>query len=99
MNNQQEAFNLAKQAAELDFSWALQGLISGHEAALQKMRDALTQKDVAFLMALALTEKGARLDKEGIMAKKIAEGLRGRPLCETERKFLKRPQLEEGEEG
>lgn len=78
------------KAAELDFSSAIQGLMAGHEAAMQKMRDALTQKDVAFLMALALTEKGARLDKEGIMVEKIAAGLRGQvSTCEVERNFIK----------
>lgn len=91
MSQQQEAFQLAKRAAELDFDFALQGLMAGHQAAMQKMRDDLTQKDMAFLMALALTEKGARLDKDGIMASKIAEGIRGLPSqCKTESNFLER---------
>ena len=87
---QQEAFRLAKLSAELDFGYALQGLLAGHEAAMQKMRDALTQKDMAFLMALALSEKGARIDKDGIMAKRIIEGLQGKPLCQAERNFVER---------
>jgi hypothetical protein len=91
VNQQQEAFHLARRAAELDFDFAMQGLLAGHQAAMQKMRDALTQKDVAFLMALALTERGARLDKSGIMASKIAEGLKSQvSLCKTESDFIAR---------
>ena len=90
-NTRQKAFHLATEAAKLDFESALQGLMEGHKTAMDQMREALTKKDVAFLMALALTEKGARLDKEGIMEGKIAEGIRAIAFpCGAEKKFLAR---------
>lgn len=90
LDPQREAFILARRAAELDFGYALQGLLAGHDAKLKQMSEALSKKDMAFLMALALSEKGARIDKDGVIAQKIIEGLRGLPTCETERKFIQR---------
>lgn len=90
INKQFEAFSLAKQAAQLDFSSAIQGLLAGHAEELRELRAELSRKDRAFLMALALTEKGVRLDKDGAMIKAIADGLQGKPLCEIERRFLKK---------
>ena len=62
--------------------------MAGHESALENMRAKMAAKDMAFLMALALTEKGKRIDRDGIMAAKICEGLEGVSLCATEKKFL-----------
>lgn len=90
MNKETEAFALASRAAELHFESAMRGLIAGHNAALERMREELSQKDQAFLMALALGEKGARIDKDGVMVEKIAESLRGRSLCAVEKRFLER---------
>jgi len=88
-----KAYSLAKEAAELDFTGAVQGLLAGHEEKMRRLHEAMSKKDMAFLMALALSEKGARIDKDGVMAKAIKEGLLAQPsLCEAERKFLERTQ-------
>jgi hypothetical protein len=83
-----KAYALAKEAAQIHFEGAMQGLMAGHAAALEEIQSKLASKDLAFLMALSLTEKGRRIDSDGIMVAKICEGLRGVALCETERKFI-----------
>lgn len=88
MNDLQRAYALALEAASLDFGAAMQGLLAGHDAALKRTQEELTQSDMAFLMALSLTEKGKRLDGGGVMAGKIIERLRGRSLCQVEETFV-----------
>ena len=87
-DDETKAFILAKQAASIDFAGAMRGLLAGHAATLAEMRAAYAEKDRAFLMALALTEKGARLDPGGNMMKIIAGGLRGKALSPTEQRFV-----------
>lgn len=90
MDKEIKAFALAREAGELHFESAMRGLLAGHQAAMEKMREQLSLKDQAFLMALALGEKGARLDKDGVMLQKIADGLRGQPTCAIERRLIER---------
>jgi small basic protein len=71
-----QAYSLAKEAAALDFGSAVQGLIAGHADKIKEMEKLVSKYDKSFLMALCLTEKGARLDKDGNMARIIADGLK-----------------------
>ena len=88
MNDLQKAYSLALEAASLDFGAAMQGLLAGHDSAISRAKDEVTKSDMAFLMALSLTEKGKRLDGDGVMARKIVDRLKGRSLCLTEEKFI-----------
>jgi hypothetical protein len=88
MKDLQKAYSLALEAASLDFGAAMQGLLAGHAAIISQAKDEMTQSDMAFLMALSLTEKGKRLDGDGVMAGKIVDRLKGRSLCLTEEKFI-----------
>ena len=84
-----EAYSNAKEAAAMDFESALRGVLAAHFEQLETMREALAQKDMAFLMALSLTEKGKRLDRDGVMVSKISEGLRGQgSLAPVEQRFI-----------
>jgi hypothetical protein len=88
MDNLQKAYSLALEAASLDFGAAMQGLLAGHAAAIARAKDEVTKSDMAFLMALSLTEKGKRLDTGGVMAGRIVERLKGRSLCLIEDEFI-----------
>lgn len=88
MSGQQKAYALALEAARIDFGAAMQGLLAGHAAEVKRAQEEVAQSDIAFLMALSLTEKGKRLDGDGVMAGKIIDRLKGRSLCLTEKKFV-----------
>jgi len=82
---------LVAQLASENFEAAMAGLLSGHAKAIQKYRDDYSKIDRAFLMALSLSERGARLDKSGIMEKAIAEGIQ--QSCgssQIEKEFIER---------
>lgn len=83
-------YNAARDLGKENFKVALQGLLAGHQDSLDEMKKILADKDMAFLMALSLTEKGKRLDKDGVMEQAIAKGLRGLSHCEIEKKFVER---------
>ena len=80
----------AQKAALIDFPSALEGLLRGHAISMRKMEERLAKKDMSFLMALTLTQKGAKLDKDGMIMEKIAEGIQGLPTCRVEADFLDR---------
>lgn len=88
MNDSQKAYALAIEAAALHFGAAMQGLLAGHSASLDRARAEVAESDMALLMALSLTEKGKRLDKDGVIASKIIERISGINMCETEKKFV-----------
>lgn len=88
IDRKMKAYALAKEAASVDFGGAISGLLAGHADELKRMQDEYAKKDVAFLMALALTEKGKRLDKEGTMRAAIVKGLEGVSLCDVEKRFI-----------
>jgi hypothetical protein len=88
MNDSQKAYTLALEAASIDFGGALQGLLAGHKASMDRARAELAESDMALLMALSLTEKGKRLDKEGVMASKIISRISNINMCETEKRFV-----------
>ena len=76
-----------KTLAKADFEMAMSALMSAHAEALSDMQSRLVEKDMAFLMALSLTERGARLDKQGTMEKTIAKGIES-TACEVEKRFM-----------
>lgn len=88
MESMVKAYALACEAAALDFDGAMSGLLAGHQRQIEAMREKLADKDMAFLMALSLTEKGKRLDSDGVMRAAIVKGLEGCSLSATERKFI-----------
>lgn len=90
MSAELQAYTLAAQAAELNFGGAVRGLLAGHAAAIQRLQDAYVEKDRAFLVALALTQKGVRLDPDGNMIRLIVEGLRGKVLSRVEQELVAR---------
>lgn len=85
-----KAYAMAREAGRIDFEAALSGLMAGHKDAIEEMSKRLASKDRAFLIALSLSEKGARLDKDGFMAMKVAEEVCDESMAEVERKFLDR---------
>lgn len=88
MKDLQKAYELALEAASIDFGAALQGLLAGHKASMDRAKAELAESDMALLMALSLTEKGKRLDKEGVMASKIISRISSINVCETEKRFV-----------
>jgi hypothetical protein len=88
------AYLAGRELGKANFRAAMSGLIQGHQDQLDEMAERLAKKDMAFLMALTLTEKGKRLDANGVMAQKIAEGIDSLSACATERKFLERTKTE-----
>ena len=89
MDEKTWAYAQAKAAAETDFASALQGLLAGHASEIERVNAERAKIDIAFLSALVLTGKGARLDPEGCLAKTICEGLKKRSgLSKVETDFL-----------
>lgn len=88
MDDNQKAYTLALEAAAIDFESAMKGLLEGHRVYLNRIKDELGQSDMALLMALSLTEKGKRLDKDGVMASKIVDRISNINMCKTERRFV-----------
>lgn len=87
-DSQKKAYTRALEAASIDFGAALQGLLAGHKASMDQAKEKLAESDMALLMALSLTEKGKRLDKEGVMASKIISRISNINMCETEKRFV-----------
>lgn len=89
MDEKTWAYVQAKAAAEADFESALHGLLAGHAAKIERINAERAEIDIAFLSALVLTGKGARLDPEGTLAQTICKGLRKRSgLSKVESDFL-----------
>ena len=91
MNKRDEAYQLGRRAAELDFSMALQGLMAGHAAAMETLRDLLSKKDAALLASLAISKKGSRIGADDGLAKTVRDGIgEGINLSPIERDFITR---------
>jgi hypothetical protein len=91
MNKRDEAYQLGRRAAELDFSMALQGLMAGHAAAMETLRDLLSKKDAALLASLAISKKGSRIGADDGLAKTVRDGIgEGINLSPIERDFIAR---------
>jgi len=86
----QEAYVMARRAAKKNFEAALAGLLAGHREAIKEVEAYAAQKDRAFLIALSLTEKGARLDRDGFMAEKVVEAVCQDNMSLVERRFVER---------
>ena len=89
MDKKEEAYRLARRAVALDFGAALHGLLAGHAATLEDMRERLSKKDAALLASLALSRKGARINACDGLARTVREGIgRSDTLSYVERDFL-----------
>ena len=64
--------------------------MAGHAAEIDRLKEAWAEKDRAFLMALVLTEEGARLDKEGGTLSAIAAGIKRGSASPVEKRVLDR---------
>ena len=89
INQTDEAYQLAHRAAILDFRGALQGLLAGHAATIERMKDCLSKKDAALLASLALSKKGMRIGADCDLAKTVRAGIGdGENLSLLEREFI-----------
>lgn len=86
--NEYEIYAAARELGEKNFRAAFNGLLEGQRVAMQELQEHCNKVDRAFLMALSLTEKGKRLDKDGIMSHAIAVGIDTVTGCEIEREFV-----------
>lgn len=90
MDKRTRAIIMASEAAQIDFEGALAGLLSGHRTAMDKIREDRAALDMSFLMALTLTEKGSRLDRDGMLARSIADGISRVSMSKVEKEFIAR---------
>lgn len=89
MDAKEKAYLLARQAAEIDFSMALQGILAGNQKALSNLQELLVKKDAALLASLALSQKGARMGAGKGLAKTVCDGIDARGgLRRIEQEFL-----------
>ena len=85
-----KAFQMGKAASEVDFEYAMKGLLSGHQSVIEQMNRERADMSLSFACALALTGKGTRLDPDGILAQKISDGINKLNMCNAEKDFVER---------
>ena len=91
MSDTHKAFELAQEAAAIDFDSAVFGLLAGHAAHIKALTELVSRKDIALLASLAISGKGIRIGASDGLAQAVCDGLsRGSNAAPIERDFLAR---------
>lgn len=88
-SKRQEAYIKAKEAAELDFASALNGLLAGNASQIERLQNEAQEARFAMTCAIGLASGSVRGDIRGVMIERVSKQI-GNPSCGYERDFIEK---------